>query len=146
MRDQELYIGNRVIILIGGFILACSALLGASEMSMGSAFVFNFTVSIGTIAGVVGVVLFSMFVRFVTQGDDFRDVESAVMSATIAVCFAYLFGAIATPTDRTADIQRWVTPWSFLLILGVLPMVFVMKDVVVDMLAHDRALDTKVGQ
>jgi hypothetical protein len=53
-----LYIGNRVIILIGGFILACSALLGASEMSMGSAFVFNFTVSIGTIAGVVGVVLF----------------------------------------------------------------------------------------
>ena len=84
------------------------------------------------IAIVVGGIMFSACVReLLKEVEDVSRFSSnkAVVAASLgAICFMFLFGLIVAPFDKGA----WMTPWDFLLILGLLPIIFVVRSLKVD--------------
>lgn len=122
-------IGNRIILLIAGLGVAWCAVWGASVLhaliftpdATGVAFVA--LVVLGTIAVCVGI----FFARvFFEESIDSIDTLSA---SAVGISAAFVFGVIAAPLAAGGTL---VTPWDFLLIIGFLPMVFVVKDLLGD--------------
>lgn len=147
-------IGTRVILLVAGLTIAWCAAWGGSEMSTwaltfngpSSVFAIIGMVVLGIIAAFFGGCVVGCFVQCVIcEGEDIDDAESVCAISLSAICFALLFGLIVRPFESGADIGAWVTPLDFLLVLGFLPVVFVVKDLITDISLERRERNIDSG-
>ncbi len=133
---------------IAGVLLTVFAMWGASELHRmaieGAPIIGAVSVSalstIGLVALVVGAVFLVGFLANFVADDDmggFDSVTSMMYASLTLICFSFLFGAIIAPIGSSkAGLDVWVSPWSFLLIVGLLPMIFVVKGLIADILTR----------
>ncbi len=141
---MEKSIANRIILLVAGIALAVSALWGGSEMHMWAmqgytmtdrAFPLVLTTVLGTAATAIGLVLYGLWIAYVTDEDEYAgDTGSMMAVSVIAICFCFVLGAIGVGTD----IASRLTPWDSLLVLGSLPILFEMKTLLADILGSGQ--------
>lgn len=137
---MKMHFSGRIILLVAGLALAWCALWGASVMK-------NWVVSleppdgavpewalvfIAFIVLVVGGILLVGFIRRIQQDTSFDDAGEVLTASLQLICFGFLFGAIVAPVGSGTGVGAWLTPWDFLLILGFLPTVFVVQDIITD--------------
>ncbi|MFA6414430.1 MAG: hypothetical protein WC217_01355 [Candidatus Paceibacterota bacterium] len=136
-------ITNRVILLISGLGLAWCAVWGASEMrawamSAQTTHPWGIVCIIGLVALIIGVCGLYFFAADLKNANFHSDGLSIHNATVHLVCFAFLFGIIVGPAKSGMGIETWATPWLFLLILGFLPMAFVVVDIIVDATSSQR--------
>ncbi|MEK7608332.1 MAG: hypothetical protein AAB495_02030 [Patescibacteria group bacterium] len=86
------------------------------------------------ILAVVGILLWLYSAGdYLFAGCELTDILTITASGGCLIIFSFLFGIGAAPFTRFGFMPwTWATPWDFLLILGLVPMIFVVHDLIVD--------------
>lgn len=146
-------ISNRVILLIIGLVLAPYFLWAGIELSdwWGTLstkglsnqtlrlFVWEFCIVIFF----CGAVVFIHLLNSVRAGGRLASTSEALESVAGLICFSFIFGTVSQMFESGQGLAKWLLhPLDFLLIFGVTPFVFVVKDVLADMLSKSDARET----
>lgn len=132
---------NRIILVIAGLALSWCAVWGAGGINRwatahdGSAAgdgTILLLVILAVVAVIVGAAVFVVFIDELMEDKRVDTVDAVSAIGLGAICFSFVFGAIVSPVGSDAGIGVWITPWDFLLVLGAIPMVFAVKEIVVD--------------
>lgn len=138
-------ISNRIVIALSSFAVAyCSIALG--EMmhfwATWNGLTMLATIAI-TVIAVVFVVSADLLDAFECSLDKHKD---APFLSVGLLCFAsYLFGLVAAPIKTLGPLPtHWFSGWTIVLLVGAIPMIIVIKDIVLDAYHHVRtARDAK---
>ncbi len=136
-------IGNRILTIPAGLLVSLSAVWGANKMSMmynpWGTLARSVSMGIGSILIVlfvlalfIGVIIFAQFIEHMLNGKRLNDSSDVFFMTLNATCFGFVFGAISPPARIQDGIVFWTTGFNFLLILGLIPAVIVVKDLIVD--------------
>lgn len=136
-------ISNRVILLIIGLILAPYFLWAGIELSDWwgtlstkdrSNQVLRFCVwEFCVVIFSCGAVVFIHLLNSVRVGERLASTSEALESVAGLVCFIFIFGVVRSGQG----LAGWLLhPFGFLLIIGITPFVFVVKDVLVDIFSE----------
>ncbi len=147
-------IGNRMIMIPAGILISLSAVWGANEISVtynpwaalargvsggkGSILLLG----VFLIALFIGVVIFVQFIEHMLNGKRLNEGGNVFFMTLNAICFGFVFGAISAPTKIQDGAAFWMTSFSFLLVLGLIPVMMVVRDLIIDIVG---ALRTKEG-
>ena len=137
-------IKGRIILFFAGLLAWGIAIWGANELSL----TYNLWAALaqGTsadkmsilLAGsvlvvlVIGVVIFVQFFWHMDNGKRFDGNGDMFFTMLGAACFGFVFGAIVAPVKIQDGTAFWTTGYNFLLVLGFIPAVIVVKDLLID--------------
>ncbi len=81
----------------------------------------------------VGALLWFSALSSQLKGDAQKQAETALKAVVALVCLSFVFGYLATPFKEFGDYPwEWRTRYFFLLLIGFVPMVFLIESVVTD--------------
>ena len=155
IKEIELNIGNRIIVLILGLVIAgfmvwggsaahwwaleayrADVLRGAENLML--PIPLSALIAGGLLAIFFGTTILKEYVDGLMSGTRFREPDMIMEAWFCLCCFAGLFGAIAAPIGGSNDIEGWMTPWGLLLVFGLFPPLIVVKNLVDDIIYDVR--------
>ncbi len=137
---------NRIILVIAALALSWCAVWGAGSVnrwatahdgSVAGDGTILLLVILAVVAVIVGAVVFVVFIDELTEDRSADTVDAVSAIGLGAICFSFVFGAIVAPVGSDAGIGAWITPWDFLLVFGAIPMIFAVKEIIVDIFTPD---------
>lgn len=89
------------------------------------------SLAVGVVSVIFWGILFKELLEHVEYEEKFDTVWELFLLGINGSMFGLLFGVIATPF-QAGGVSAWITPWDFLLIMGLAPVVHVAKYLVLD--------------
>lgn len=135
---QNIY---RSIILTVGFALAWVTTLAGNgvhewafaALKTGGTFPLIVTTVLSTIIAMIGVFFLTASMVILSNDEHLGDVPSSISVGIVAICFAFVFGAVGALSATGGGLT---SAWAFPLLLGFLPMTIAVCELVFEIRAQ----------